>query len=57
MADITMCKGEGCPLKDNCYRHKAVWDSYQSIFSETPYSTEKEQCEYFWLVEEKDEAE
>jgi hypothetical protein len=32
MADITKCKGEGCPIKESCYRFTAqaslVWQSY-----------------------------
>lgn len=23
MPDISMCNGEGCPVKDTCYRHTA----------------------------------
>lgn len=35
MPDISMCKGGQCPLKDKCYRHRAVpyehgqdWDEF-----------------------------
>lgn len=46
MPDITMCEGEGCPMKDNCYRHKADINPYrQSYFAESPYKDGG--CEYF----------
>jgi hypothetical protein len=34
--DITMCISQTCPIRDMCYRHKAVPDKYQSYanFSE-----------------------
>jgi hypothetical protein len=37
MPDITMCSGDGCPLKENCYRYLAEADPYrQSYFAEAP---------------------
>lgn len=52
MADITMCNGNGCPKKDNCYRFKAnpnlLWQSY---FMETPYKDDK--CDMYWPIEKK----
>ena len=46
MPDITMCKGEGCPIKNNCYRHIAKPSEYQSYFEESPFDGER--CEMFW---------
>lgn len=52
MPDITMCKGEECPLKWNCYRHNAKHSPlYQSFFIGTPYDKEKQNCKYFWQDE------
>lgn len=46
MADITMCFGERCTLKDDCYRHTAPINEYaQAVFTERP----EEPCKYFWL--------
>lgn len=54
MADITMCEGKDCPLKENCYRFKAnVNEIYQSYFVEIPYNKEKQECEEFWKRETK----
>lgn len=36
MPDITMCSGEGCPMKFNCYRAQARPSIMQSWFSEVP---------------------
>jgi len=48
MPDITMCRGNDCELKDNCYRHKAEPSEFrQSWFMKPPYESIFE-CEYFW---------
>lgn len=36
MADLTMCRGGECPLKNRCYRFTASPDEYQSYFAEIP---------------------
>ena len=47
MADITMCKGENCTLKHNCYRFKANPSKYrQSYFLDPPFKGNK--CKYYW---------
>ena len=46
MPDITMCMGEGCPVKNHCYRHIAKPSDYQSYFVESPWDGEK--CEMLW---------
>ena len=40
MPDITMCKGEGCPLADACYRYTAEPDLYQGYFIKEPWKPE-----------------
>jgi hypothetical protein len=53
MADISMCKGEGCKLKENCYRFKANANEFrQSYFSKPPNNTPTE-CEYYWKIKIK----
>ena len=47
MADITMCKGTNCPLKEDCYRYTAPINEYrQSFFSAVPYHDDD--CEHYW---------
>jgi hypothetical protein len=42
MADITMCDGGNCPLKDTCYRYKATPNEHrQAYFLEEPYVDSK----------------
>ncbi len=49
MPDITMCPGNDCPLKEKCYRYRAIPDYWQSFFQEAPY--DKDQCAYFESIE------
>lgn len=51
MADITKCTGDKCPIKTKCYRFLAPADNeWQSFFSELPYDFEKDDCDYFWHI-------
>lgn len=44
-----MCEGDGCPLKDNCYRHTATPNPYrQSYFLDSPYDSKRRECEHYW---------
>jgi hypothetical protein len=48
VADITMCKGEGCLKKDDCYRHTALANPHrQSYFIESPIDKESFICKHF----------
>jgi len=47
MADITMCKGKNCPIRDNCYRFTAKKDTIgQSYFVKEPI--ENGVCDMYW---------
>jgi len=46
MTDIAKCTGEGCPLKETCYRFTAPAEMYQSFFVNVPIKNG--QCEYYW---------
>jgi hypothetical protein len=49
MPDITMCSGADCPLKETCYRFKAMANIYgQAYFSKPPYIDKA--CEYYWEI-------
>ena len=52
MADITMCSGTNCPLKETCYRYKATPSSWQSYFSEPPFKDGE--CEYEYIIDASD---
>lgn len=57
MSDITMCNGEGCPMKNDCYRFRAEPSEFrQSYFGAPPIKDGR--CSFFWrvtpgLIEEK----
>ena len=54
MPDISMCNGTNCPLKEECYRHKATPSDWQPYFMESPIK-EDGTCDYFmeiWKDEE-----
>ena len=47
MPDITKCNGEGCPIKEKCYRYTSEpSEYYQSYFTNAPIKDNK--CEYYW---------
>lgn len=54
--DITMCSGQGCPLKQNCKRFTSVGDKYQSYFMEPPFTMKKDlfDCEMIWTQNQTD---
>lgn len=51
MPDIAMCQGGECPVRENCWRHIAPADRWQSYFGTPPF--DEDGCEYFWDVNEK----
>lgn len=51
MADISMCSGVGCPMRNECHRFTAPKnDFWQSWFENIPYKDEngKDVCDSFW---------
>lgn len=50
MADITKCRGDNCPLKEQCYRHTTIEGILQSYFTESPFEQlgDEIKCEYYW---------
>jgi hypothetical protein len=51
MTDIAKCTGEGCALKETCYRFTATTGMYQSFFFGVPIKNGN--CEYYWNTNEK----
>lgn len=41
-----MCSGENCPIKESCYRYKAIPSKNQIYLSEPPIKDGT--CELFW---------
>ena len=59
MADITMCKGDRCTMKETCYRYKAKVNEYrQSYFAEAPHKDKVDEdnntiCKMYWGKQQK----
>ena len=56
MADYTACHGEGCLLKQHCYRHRIACEAgnqRQSYFLVVPYDRENHPCPL--LLEDTDD--
>ena len=51
MADHAMCTGDGCPVKENCWRYMSSPSNWQSYFAAPPCT--EEGCEYYWDMNEK----
>lgn len=50
MADITMCKGDGCPMREQCHRFTVEPNPYwQSYFYGTPYDHENKSCDQYFM--------
>ena len=45
MPDITMCYGQDCPYKNQCYRYTAKPSELQSYFIDAPIKDSK--CDYY----------
>lgn len=57
MPDISLCNNYKCPLRDKCYRYRAVPDKYwQSFANFTPITFPfgpgtVTKCDVFWDIE------
>lgn len=56
MADISKCFGNGCTLREICYRYTARADElYQSyMMADASLKPGDTHCEYFWPDETKE---
>lgn len=53
MPDIAMCMGVKCPIRENCYRYKAVPNFRQTYFEKAPIKNCD--CDYYWPLKSEDE--
>lgn len=56
MVDVTLCMNNHCPLRDKCYRYRAIPDKYWQSYSkfEPHKSTGWKggyECDYFWQID------
>jgi hypothetical protein len=45
--DFCMCPGGECPIKNRCYRYRAIHDLAQPYFRDIPYDFVKNECQGF----------
>lgn len=43
-----MCSGQGCPLRNQCYRFRAQASGRQDYFGRPPYDAASGVCAEFW---------
>ena len=50
MADIAMCSGTGCELREQCFRYTAPISDIQPVISSVPDFpvVKRTKCEFFW---------
>lgn len=53
MPDISLCSGNNCNLKENCYRYKANPNPYRQSYFGNPPLKEDGSCLYFWDYKEE----
>ena len=49
MADISMCAGEGCEVKETCYRSQATPSKYRQSYIKP--DIQKKDCDYYWNLQ------
>ena len=51
MPDIALCSNSQCPLRDNCYRYRAIPSKYNQVYTKfRPFRNEE--CDAFWDARE-----
>lgn len=50
MSDITKCDDKSCPMKNECYRYRAISSEYrQSYFMDSPRN--EDNCDMFMVIQ------
>lgn len=42
--DLTLCTGEGCPLRESCYRYRVIAYGRRDTFGSAPYDAAAATC-------------
>jgi len=46
-----MCADRSCPLRESCYRYRAIVASYrQAYFLDSPRQDPEDTCRYYWPI-------
>lgn len=49
-ADVTLCPGGTCPLREGCFRFRAQPEARQDWFGHPPYDASLQRCEHLWSL-------
>jgi len=47
MPNITMCQNNECPIKESCYRYKAIPDPRYQSYAIFKYDSDTDECYHF----------
>lgn len=53
MPDIAMCKNHQCPLRDECYRYRAIPTEPYQTYSDFSPSGDPPTCDWFFPIEDR----
>jgi hypothetical protein len=48
--DVTMCPGGDCPLRQQCYRYRAIPEGRQAWFGVPPFQVTTGTCDSLWEI-------
>ena len=48
--DVTMCHGGTCPLRQRCYRYRAIGEGRQTYFGSLPFDAARGTCDQLWDI-------
>lgn len=55
MADISMCSDSKCPLKNDCYRFRAIPSEFRQAYAGFTYDQEIKNCENYWSIGKRED--
>ena len=54
MPDISLCKNDKCPSKNECYRFRAVPNPERQAYGSFNLNEGKKKCDYFMSILKRD---
>ena len=56
MPDISMCRDDACPSRQQCYRFTATPSQFLQSYGSFGRMPDAEKCDHFWPIKNKIEA-
>ena len=54
MPDISMCKNDKCPSKEECYRYRAIPSDVRQLYGGFTLEKSKNKCDYYMSILKSD---